>query len=141
MSQFMREGDDVSERAPEVGEHAALLKRDQRSAESSSDLSLTGIEIDPGLIKGSGDHLGLFPVESGEKLYQIILCVFGGIDIVVAFERSKQIVERQAVLMAQEPCLRFHILPEFRQIFFHCAEESIQSLPLHMRVFKSLSQR
>ena len=74
-------------------------------------------------------------------MYQIILCVFCRICAVAAFQRSKEIIERQAVLVPQQPRLCSQILPEFRQILLDSAEQRIESLSLHVRLMQCLIQR
>ena len=132
MAQLMGQGHYISQLAVEIGQNAALTQTLDSGAEGTASLAAAGEEIDPGFVKGPGDHVRLLGVKAPEQLHQIIPGIFRGETGGGLAHGGKEVIPGQAILMAQSLGFGLQILPEFGQVLVNGAEHSLQRCPLHV---------
>ena len=140
MAQLVGQGDDVAEGAVEIGEDAALSGAGHAAVEGTAHLAVTGIEVDPRLVKGTLHHVVQLAVEAAEDVQQIVLGVLGGVLLVALAHGGEQLVPGQTVFIAQGLGLGPQILPELGHILVHGAQQGLQGLPLHAALVQGLVQ-
>ena len=137
MAKLVSQGHQVREHSVEVGQNTALTQALHTGAECAASLAVPGIEVNPGVVKGSGHHVGKLLVKPGKQVHQIIPGILGGVLLAGLAHRGEQVVPGQAVFVAQGLSLGPEVLPEFGQVLVHGGEHGIQRLPLHVRLLQS----
>ena len=141
MAELVCESNDIREGAVEVGEYSALSCAVNGTVECAANLTLTGEEVDPCIVKCILYHIVKLAVELSKDAEEIITCVLGGVLLITLAHRSKEVVPRKTALVTKCLCLRAKVLTECRHILLHCGEKRIKSLTLHSRVVKRLCKR
>ena len=58
VAQLMGQSHHIAELAVKIGEDAALPQGLHPGAEGAAHLAVSGVEVDPGVVKGPGHHVG-----------------------------------------------------------------------------------
>ena len=140
VAQLMGQGDDGAEEAVEIGQDAALAQALRTGTEGAAGLAVSGVEVDPGVVKGLGDHIGHLLIEGGELAHQIFLGLLQGELGGCLAHGGKNVVPGQAVFIAEGLGLGLQVLPEHGQVLVNGAEHGIQRLLLHVGALQGAVQ-
>ena len=140
VAQLMGQGDDVAEETVEICQDAALAQALHCGAEGTAGLAGAGVEVDPRLVEGPGDHVRQLRVEAAEELHQVVPGLLGGVLAGHGAHGGKEVVPGQTVLVAQSLALGLQVLPELGQILVHGTQHGVQSFPAHEGLLQGLVQ-
>ena len=136
MAQLMGNGAHIREAALEIGHDQAAVGIVHPGAEGATGLSLPGIQVNPPIREGMAHEDGHFRIELAQLLHQLGLGLVDGVGAHGLAHRGKQVVEGQAVFMAQQPGLGPQVAAEMGQIFLHRAQHGVQGRAIHAAVVK-----
>ena len=140
MPQFVRQRAHIAEAAHEVGQHPADLHLMEARAECASLLAFTGIEVDPAVFKRMVDKPAHFGVHLRKDTHQQLPRLRYGIPLGIPPHGREQVVEGQAIRMAQQLRLFAQIAPEIRQRLTDGGPHGIQRLVVHPAFGQLLAQ-
>ena len=106
MTKLVSQGHQVREHSVEIGREYGSHPNTSTGAECAASLAVPGIEVNPGVVKGSGHHVGKLLVKPGKQVHQIIPGILGGVLLASLAHRGEQVVPGQAVWPRALPLAR-----------------------------------
>ena len=140
VSQLMRQRAHIAEAAHEVGQHPADLHLVEARAERAALLALAGIEVNPAVFKRLVDEPAHFGVHLGKDAHQQLPRLLCGIPPGIPSHGRKQVIEGQAVRVAQQLRLFAQVAPEIRQRLADGGPHGVQRLTVHAAFVKLLRE-
>ena len=134
MPQLVRQRAHVGGAAREVGHHAADVLLVITGAERAAALALARVHVDPALVKRGAHHVAHLRAEAAEQVEQQRARLLDGVGAAGMADRGEEIVERQAVLVAEQAALRLEILAQFRQRLADGRPHRVERLFIHAEV-------
>ena len=131
MTQLMCQCGERIEAAVEVRQHAALFEIGLEGAERTADLAGPRIDVDPGLVKGTLDHLRDIFRQRREDLDQDISRLFNGVGLFIPAYRREEVPPGKRFLMTEEARLSLHETVQNMTLVFHDSDQYIKTLALH----------
>ena len=141
VAQLMSQRAHVGEAAHKIGQHPALVVLMEALAERAAFLALGGEEVDPVVAEGFVHQGGNAGMHLGEGVDQQVVGFVHRIAELHVAHRGEQIIEGQAIGMAQHFRLAAQVAAEIRQCLPDGGQHGFQRFPLHAGFGQLLGQQ